>query len=533
MTVDVAATADPQCNGSAAEEDRVVNDISDAVQQCLATLKGLWSDVGADPEERLRVCREIALDVDRALQAKISDARETKAQTALKIRLALRRMKAIYVQIGTAPPDTDFTCVDDSSGTDSVNSLPCGENQMGLILQLAKLEGMLAAADVQREERSEVFTRKTDKLRELLVEQYGVLNAEREGCLDLSGETDLSDARERLLAEAIAAGIAARAARANDIKECVTTLRALWAVLGSDDDQQGTEQGTWAALDAQVYAGGADLKPSTAVLCSAKERLASLQALEGVRREAVSALLSSLQLLWMRVQTPPEEQAAYLQEHTGITVQHIQHHETTIAALEKTLHDLLPGLIGAGTERLSHLQLALLEEETPVHTFSSTPAVSVLEEVEAAVTVAEARLQRRHSVLGLIERRDAILKEAAELKNAGQVLSLSHTHPRAHSHAPTRTHSLILSRIHSHSHAPTHSLILSSILSHTRRIRRGCSTSLQGRSVRVSRRKSAGIWCASNLHTKRNLQKKTNSFQSRPKETFLHAYIHARNIGNS
>jgi len=153
----------------------------------------------------------------------------------------------------------------------------------------------------------------------------------------------------------------------------------------------------------------------------------------------------------------------------------------------------------------------------------------------------KARLQRRHSVLGVIERRDAILKEAAELKNAGQVLSLSHTHPHAHSHAPT--HSLILSRIYSHlhahtrTHAPTHpltqSLKYSLTHSHTRRIRRGCSTSLQGRSVRVSRRKSAGIWCASNLYTKRNLQKKTNSFLPRPKETFLHAYIHARNIGNS
>jgi len=148
-------------------------------------------------------------------------------------------------------------------------------------------------------------------------------------------------------------------------------------------------------------------------------------------------------------------------------VQHIQHHETTIAALEKTLHDLLPGLIGAGTERLSHLQLALLEEETPVHTFSSTPAVSVLEEVEAAVTVAEARLQRRHSVLGLIERRDAILKEAAELKNAGQVLSLSHTNPHAHSHA--LTHSLTYSHTCTHTlartHPPTHSI--SQVFPHT------------------------------------------------------------------
>ena len=149
----------------------------------------------------------------------------------------------------------------------------------------------------------------------------------------------------------------------------------------------------------------------------------------------------------------------------------------------------------------------------------------------------KARLQRRHSVLGLIERRDAILKEAAELKNAGQVLSLSHTHPHAHSHALTHslTYSLTLARTHSHArtHPLTQSLKYSLTHSHTRRIRRGCSTSLQGRSVRVSRRKSAGIWCASNLYTKRNLQKKTNSFLPRPKETFLHAYIHARNIGNS
>lgn len=413
--VDVDGLALHQQQGG--EEDKMVKEISEAVQQCLTTLKGLWADVGVDPAGRESVCREIALDVDRALQAKISDARETKAQTALKIRLALRRMKAIYAQLGVAPPATDFTCVDDASSPDSVNSLPCGE--MGLLLQLVTLEGMLATADAQRAARLQDFTCKTDKLRQLLVEQYGVLDAEREGCLALSGETDLSDAREQLLIKAIAAGVAARAARAKDIKECVATMHGLWDVLGSDEDQQGTEQGKWAGLDAQIY-GGVELKPSTAVLNSTKERLASLQALEEVRREAVSALISSLQQLWTRVQTPLEEQEAYLQEHTGITVQDIQHHETTLAALERTLHDMLPGLLAIGTERMSQLQKALLEDASPVCNLSDSLTISALEEVEAAVTSAEARLELRQGVLGLIERRDAILKEAAELKNAGQ-----------------------------------------------------------------------------------------------------------------
>ena len=80
--------------------DEVVSYMSRAVEDALHVLNGLWADVGMEPGERLQVCRSIMLDVDRALQAKINDARESKAQTVLKIRLTHRRMKAIYAQLG-------------------------------------------------------------------------------------------------------------------------------------------------------------------------------------------------------------------------------------------------------------------------------------------------------------------------------------------------------------------------------------------------------------------------------------------------
>ena len=86
--------------GAEAEEGLVVQSISAAVHEALVTLQGLWRDVGCSSDERLAVCKDIALDVDRALQAKISDVSEIRAQTALRVRLALRRIRAIYVQLG-------------------------------------------------------------------------------------------------------------------------------------------------------------------------------------------------------------------------------------------------------------------------------------------------------------------------------------------------------------------------------------------------------------------------------------------------
>jgi hypothetical protein len=420
------ATAGPTAGpGEATDEGLVMQGVSTAVQECLATLQGLWADVGCPGDERLATCKEIALEVERALQAKISDAREVKAQTALKVRLALRRIKAIYVQLGVETPKTDFACAGDASESSEAAcaaSSPPEAPQLGLRLQLERLEGMLEAAEAQRAARMAVFTSKTDQLRDLLLEQYGTLDAERIGCLDLSGETDLTEQRERLLMQAIEAGVAAREARRKDIQEAVAAMQKLWEVLGSDEDQEGSDRHRWADLDAEVMAGGSSLAPSTAVLNAAKERLASLQALEEVRHEAVNALLSSLELLWRRVQTPKEEQAAYRKENVGITLNDIQHHESTIGALEQTLAAMLPSLISAGAERLSHLQKALLEEQDPPSAVvgNETPTVAILEQIEASIARATGRLERRQGVLGLIERRDAILKEAAELKNAGQ-----------------------------------------------------------------------------------------------------------------
>ena len=408
--------------------DEVVSCMSRAVEDALHVLNGLWADVGMEPGERLQVCRSIMLDVDRALQAKINDARESKAQTVLKIRLTHRRMKAIYAQLGVAPPNTDFECGDDASDADhpgaSCDAAKRGDaekTQMGLRLQLEKLEQMLEEADAKRSQRLDAFTCMTSELCGMLLEQYGTLDEERQGCLDLSGETDLSDAREQLLLKAISAGKAARDARARDIMECVGSMRALWEVLGSDEDQRDAQQEQWMQLDAEVQAGGAGLNPSAAVLKSAKERLESLQILAEVRQQAVAALVSSLELLWRRVETPSQEQDAYKRQHTGITLQDIRHHEATLAELERKLDSMLPALINASTGRLETLQKALLEQESPTSTVDSAAiTVAALEKLEAEIESAEARLEQRQGVLTLLERRDAILKEAAELKSAGQ-----------------------------------------------------------------------------------------------------------------
>jgi hypothetical protein len=408
--------------------DEVVSYMSRAVEDALHVLSGLWADVGMEPEERLQVCRSIILDVDRALQAKISDARESKAQTVLKIRLTHRRMKAIYAQLGIPPPNTDFACGDDASAADhpgaSCDAAKRGDaekTQMGLRLQLEKLEQMLEEADAKRSQRLEAFTSMAAELCGMLLEQYGPLDEERQGCLDLSGETDLSDAREQLLLKAISAGKAARDARARDIMECVGSMRALWEVLGSDEDQRDAQQEQWMQLDAEVQAGGTGLHPSAAVLKSAKERLESLQILAEVRQQAVAALVSSLELLWRRVETPSQEQDAYKRQHTGITLQDIRYHEATLAELEKKLDSMLPALINASTARLETLQKALLEQESPTSTVDNAAiTVAALEKLEAEIESAEARLEQRQGVLTLLERRDAILKEAAELKSAGQ-----------------------------------------------------------------------------------------------------------------
>ena len=408
----------------AASEGEVVSCVSRSVQDALHVLHGLWADVGVESAERLQVCREIALDVDRALQAKISDARESKAQTALKIRLTHRRIRDIYAQLGTQPPSTAFACDDEAAADHPGDATLPGDAekpQLGLRLQLGKLEQMLEAADAQRSQRLGAFTRMAGELRELLLEQYGTLDEERQGCLDLSGETDLSDAREQLLLKAISAGKAARDARARDIVECASSMRALWEVLGSDQDEQDSEKEQWTQLDSEVQAGGSGLQPSTAVLKKVKERLESLQALAEVRREAVAALVSSLELLWRRVEIPSAEQEAYKRQHAGITLQDIRHHEATLAELEKQLADMLPDLINASTARLETLQKALLEQESPSATVDNgAVTVVALEKLEAEIEGAEARLEQRQGVLALLERRDAILKEAAELKSAGQ-----------------------------------------------------------------------------------------------------------------
>ncbi len=411
--------------GAEAEEGLVVQSISAAVHEALVTLQGLWRDVGCSSDERLAVCKDIALDVDRALQAKISDVSEIRAQTALRVRLALRRIRAIYVQLGVEPPNTNFACAGDATESPDASSFApmeqSSELRLGLRVQLERLEGMIEIAEARRADRMAVFTAKTDQLRELLLEQYGALDDERTGCLDLSGETDLTDQREQLLVKAIEAGVAAREARSRDIKECVSAMQKLWAVLGSDEEKQGRERDKWAELDAQVMAGGLSLAPSTAVLNAAKERLESLQALEEVRRQAVAALLASLQLLWDRVKTPQDEQLAHRENTAGITIQDIQRHEAAIGELEQALADMLPALISAGTERHSLLQQALLEDKDPTANFGDgTLTVATLEEVEQAVARAAARLELRQGVLALIERRDGILKEAAELKHAGQ-----------------------------------------------------------------------------------------------------------------
>lgn len=325
------------------DEKCLVKSVASAVQVALTQLDRLWTDVGVASGDRHVVCREIMHAVESSLRGKINDARETKAQVTLKIRLALRRIKAIYTQLGISPPNTDFVCADDappaeeemtascSRLTGSVMDLHNREHKLGLFSQLERLEGMLAAADAKRTEKLRAFTSKTEELRELLLEQYGVLDEERQVCLDLSGETDLSEAREQLLMKAIAAGRAARDARAKDIKEMLTSMRALWKTLGTDDDDADTDRSRWCELDAEVLAGGSELKASTAVLKSAKDRLASLQTLEQSRREKVGALLAALQVLWARLQTPPEEQEAYQKEHSDVTMEEVQHHCTSTA----------------------------------------------------------------------------------------------------------------------------------------------------------------------------------------------------------
>lgn len=392
--------ADEDALGDMASEQEAIEGIVRSVHTALAQLEDLWTDVGVESKERRTACQEIALDVQRTLQAKINDAREAKAQTALKIRVARNRMQAIYMQLGVSAPNTDFACSDDATSADSLGSAPAqrGEDWMGLRMQLEKLENMLAAAEVQRAKRLDVFTSKTAELRELLQEQYGELDAQSHACLELEGETDLSNAREELLVEAIAKGRKARGARARDIKESIAAMRTLWEVLGADEEQQTPEQSLWVELDAEVHSGAVSLqlKPSTTVLKSANERLASLQALEQTRRAHVAELLSSLQLLWSRVKTPLEEQVEYQEKYTGITLQDIEHHEATRMSLAKTLLDMLPGLVAARSQRLEELHKALLENTDPISAIGGSEiSVAVLEEIESAVVEAESRLELR------------------------------------------------------------------------------------------------------------------------------------------
>ena len=84
----------------------LVKSVASAVQVALTQLDRLWTDVGVASGERDVVCREILNAVESSLRGKINDARETKAQVTLKIRLALRRIKAIYTQLGGSPPNT-------------------------------------------------------------------------------------------------------------------------------------------------------------------------------------------------------------------------------------------------------------------------------------------------------------------------------------------------------------------------------------------------------------------------------------------
>jgi len=233
-------------------EQKVIDGIigANAVQIALKQLHVLWTDLGVESKE-CTVCEEIARAVQRALQPIISNVQEAKAQTTLKIRIVRNSMQAIYMQLGVAEPNTGFARCNDVTAIDSLSHAHTqrGEDWMSLRQQLEKLQGMLAAAEVQRAKRLDVFMSKTAELRELLLEEYGELDAQSHACLDLSGETDLSDSREKLLVEAIAKGRKARGARARDIEECIAAIRTLWEVLGADEE----EQSLWSELDADGY----------------------------------------------------------------------------------------------------------------------------------------------------------------------------------------------------------------------------------------------------------------------------------------
>ena len=391
------------------------------------TLEGLWTDVGLDELERLAVCKDIALEVERTVHARVADARETKAQTVLKARLALRRLNSIHAQLGTPVPSTDFVTVDEPSIDAPAEAAGIPEHsirasQMPLTSQLRKIESLLAQAEAEMEARKRAFAEMASTLRALMLEQFGTIdgNALLQSCLDLSGETDLSDARKSLLSDAIEKGRSAREARSRDIQDCVGLMQHIWARVGTNEDEANP---VWAAFDADVRAGGTGLEPSTAVLEQAKERLALLQVLDQERRQAIEARRASLFTLWTRVQTPREEQQAFLSLHPGISLHEMRRHEAMIASLETTLQDILPGLIATASMHLASLDNALLESLTPsvdAITTGDCVSVAVLEELETAVRGAEERLEERRGVLGLIERRDTMRGEAAQLKHAAQ-----------------------------------------------------------------------------------------------------------------
>ena len=222
------------------------------------TLEGLWTDVGLDELERLAVCKDIALEVERTVHARVADARETKTQTVLKARLALRRLNSIHAQLGTPVPSTDFVTVDEPSVDAPAEAAGIPEHsirasQMSLTSQLRKIESLLAQAEAEMEARKRAFADMASTLRALMLEQFGTIdgNALLQSCLDLSGETDLSDARKSLLSDAIEKGRSAREARSRDIQDCVGLMQHIWARVGTNEDEANP---VWAAFDADVRA---------------------------------------------------------------------------------------------------------------------------------------------------------------------------------------------------------------------------------------------------------------------------------------